>query len=184
MNIEIKNFLDKNIFLEIKNVLFQDRNFPWFYEDNIALKDRNQKRLYGFYHNFYYIDDIPYKSEYYPVIEPIVYKLFHLYSEKISLLRVRAGMNLIVDKKNIIHDPHIDYNFKHQTALLYMNTCDGSTIQYDIVEKKFVPRCWIQPEENKLLVFDGMTYHSSSTPTNNNRRIVININFKTKGDNE
>jgi len=33
------------------------------------------------------------------------------------------------------------------------------------------------PKANKMILFDGLRYHNSSTQTDDNLRIVMNINF-------
>ena len=32
--------------------------------------------------------------------------------------------------------------------------------------------------ENKLIIFDGLTYHASTTPTTTPRRVAINFNYR------
>ena len=34
------------------------------------------------------------------------------------------------------------------------------------------------PEENKLIIFNGLTYHASTTPTTTPRRVAINFNYR------
>lgn len=110
-----------------------------------------------------------------------------------SLIRLRCGM-FMKTEKNIIHPPHVDYDFQHTTAILYINESDGDTILYKEkydnsvnldardyyqmkLDYKVTEDVRISPKPNRMVIFDGLTYHSSSSPVNVNRRIVMNCNF-------
>jgi len=110
-----------------------------------------------------------------------------------SLIRLRCGMFLKSDK-NHIHPPHVDYDFDHLTAILYLNDSDGETIIYkekydssfgldakDYLHMKLnnsvTEDFRITPKANRMVIFNGLTYHSSSSPVNTNRRIAMNCNF-------
>jgi len=112
-----------------------------------------------------------------------------------NLIRLRCGM-FVKSDKNYIHPPHVDYEIPHKVALLYLNDSDGDTFLYNekydrgnefrlnprdyytmkLMEKVTVDMS-IKPKENTMVVFDGLTYHSSSSPVESSRRIVINCNF-------
>ena len=110
------------------------------------------------------------------------------------LIRLRCGMFLKSDK-NHIHPPHVDHDFDHLTAILYLNDSDGETIIYkekydssfgldarDYLQMKLHNNVTedfrVMPKANRMVIFDGLTYHSSSSPVNTNRRIAMNCNFK------
>jgi hypothetical protein len=101
-----------------------------------------------------------------------------------KVLRVRAGL-ITATEKTHYHRPHVDYPEPHYTALLYFTNCDGVTQFYN---EKFVegvePTLTIQkeifPEENKMILFDGHTYHNSSSQTDTVSRIAINFNILPK----
>lgn len=108
-----------------------------------------------------------------------------------SLIRMRTGM-FMKSESNHVHPPHIDYEFPHLVALLYINKTDGDTILYnekfedvgmnalDYYHLKLngvvTEQVRVSPKENTMVIFDGLTYHSSSSPTSD-RRIVCNFNF-------
>lgn len=110
-----------------------------------------------------------------------------------SLIRLRCGM-FMKSSKNHIHPPHIDYDFPHLVALLYVNDTDGDTILYkekydnshgldarDYYQMKLnyqvTEDIRVTPKPNRMVIFDGLTYHSSSSPVDSDRRIVMNCNF-------
>ncbi len=108
-----------------------------------------------------------------------------------SLIRLRCGMIMNSDT-NIVHNPHIDYEIPHMVAVYYLNETDGDTIlykekyvndglnaldYYDMkLNKQVTEDIRVSPKPNTMVIFDGMTYHSSSSPTRN-RRVVANFNF-------
>ena len=98
-----------------------------------------------------------------------------------EIVRIRCSCTTI-QSYNHIADPHVDTDFKHRTALFYLNDCDGDTImyreQYDpskgLDQTEYYTRYiktatvdyTIPPRANQMAWFDGLTYHSSNSPTN------------------
>lgn len=114
-----------------------------------------------------------------------------------QIIRIRCSVTGITSE-NHIADPHVDTDFPHRTALFYLNTCDGDTIMY---KEKFDPYqqldqseyrlqkigdCTVDytipPQANRMAWFDGLTYHSSNSPTNSAKRFIINVNYTVKPD--
>ena len=92
----------------------------------------------------------------------------------INLLDIKALIRIKINNyprtpKVIHHQDHVDYDFKHNGALFYVNSNDGLTVLKN--DKK------ISSVENKLLLFDSSEKHHSTTTSNTNRRITININY-------
>ena len=108
-----------------------------------------------------------------------------------ELVRIRAGM-MTRTPYTVVHDPHVDWESNHMTALYYVNDADGDTVFYDQVwdEQSNIPSWeWaktqaftvqkrICPKADSLVIFNGLQFHSSSTPTNTDHRIVLNFNWK------
>lgn len=116
-----------------------------------------------------------------------------LYEQKLSiskLIRIRAGLTTRTPHP-IIHAPHVDWDDNHMTGLYYVNSSDGDTIFYqerrdpdlDISsfdwskDRKFTVDQKVSPKADRFVLFDGAIYHSSTTPTNSDYRIVINFNW-------
>jgi len=97
-------------------------------------------------------------------------------------LRIKANILNKTDKQDHIHPPHIDMTAPHMVLLYYVNDSDGDTIIFD---QKYdggeVPMLTVnrtvKPRAGSAIVFDGLTYHSSSSPKDTEERIVLNINF-------
>jgi hypothetical protein len=110
-----------------------------------------------------------------------------------KIIRIRLGLHT-VSPVSRLGSPHVDYNLPHKTALIYLTSSDGDTLVYN---QKYDPNsntdtyqyfmetyqgrvsvaATSTPEENKMICFDGMHYHSSSSPTNSAKRVTININY-------
>ena len=121
-------------------------------------------------------------------------------TDDMTILRIRAGMFLRKDK-NIIHTPHVDFNHDHSfisnhfNIIYYFNTTNAPTYLYKETQKDFLNNVDFQEDphifaskynftkideslclENTAIKFDGNNYHSSSSPTDSQYRITLNIN--------
>ena len=152
-------FFKKNDFNKMKYIVTHP-NFNWYLQKSV-LETKKDKDIY-FTHTFFKENEI--RSPFYKdIIIPFIEKL------KIKKL-IRAKLNLYprTDKK-IIHGFHTDFKYKHNVALFYFNTNNGETLFRD---KKVIS------EENKIVIFDGSLEHSSTTCTNQNYRISLNVNYE------
>jgi hypothetical protein len=99
-----------------------------------------------------------------------------------QILRIKANILNKTDKQDHIHPPHVDMTTPHMVLLYYVNDSDGDTIIFhqkhssDQDPVLTVNRS-ISPKAGSAIMFDGLTYHSSSSPQYTEERIVININF-------
>jgi len=91
-----------------------------------------------------------------------------------DLLRVRHAVSTMVPKARI-HAKHIDTGFPHYVCLLYLLDSDGNTVLYQPDSNLVLTE--VQPKKNRLLIFDGALYHSSSPPSKHEHRIIGNYNF-------
>ena len=158
----IKNYLDKDLFNNLKNILFS-QHFPWYFKEHMTNTNTN-KDNYFFFHFFYhsYASSSPLFAEY---IIPILKKL-----NVISLIEARANL-LLKDKTIYQSNFHTDKKFKCNTAILYINTCNGYTVLDENEKIK------ISCDENKMLIFNSQIKHAAVSQTDVDRRIVINLNY-------
>lgn len=156
---EINNFLDKETFNHLKNLLFSNK-INWFYLNNMTSKGDH----YFFNHCFYNFHSAqsPFFEEY---IMPILKKL-----NAVALVEVRANL-VLKDKDTYLSNFHVDRSFKCKTSIFYLNTCNGYTL---LSENKKIK---IKSEENKMLIFDSQIEHAMESQTDVDRRIVINLNY-------
>ena len=199
LNNEITIF-DDFLDLEQFNVLqeqIMSMQFPWFYNKHVSMlpehnniQDPLAKETDGFHHVFYDKSDNA-KSFTFSILN----NLFIALEQKLNIstkdmLRIIASMktpkiNFTEQNYNL---PHIDYNFPHKSLIYYINDSDGDTRIFN--EKfvlthngsgigfrdKFHIRERVTPKSNRLLLIDGLIYHTASNPIEAERRVIININ--------
>lgn len=190
--ISIENFLPKSYQIDLYELTKTDE-FPWYW--NSTISGMNPLRYsgisstqYGFSHVLYDKPTGRYEnSPYQKFFRPMVYFIEEKFNVKVNeLLRIRLGLNTKVDPtENILHVPHTDYFVPHKTVLYYVNDSDGDTFLYNefynpeskVEPKEFTLNQRSTPQMGKAIFFDGLQYHSSSSPCKNLSRIAVNINF-------
>jgi hypothetical protein len=167
----IKNFLDKDFFKQIQNLILVkendievDNDFAWFQRKQMVTK--TNKDLGYFTHSFYNNNQI--NSNYYsPYIKPILEKL-----DCKAVIQVRANLTPSSFYKEDACEFHIDYPYQSKTAILYLNTCNGGT-EFKVDDKiEFV-----KAEENKIVIFDTNIQHRGTKSTDQDFRYIINFNY-------
>ena len=111
-----------------------------------------------------------------------------------GLKRIRFGLLTGADRK-IVNTPHVDFYEPHLTGLFYFNDSDGETVFYKKIhdlemDPHSVPQwvtTWaddpnavetkIECKENRLILFNGLNYHSSTRPTDVSKRVAMNFNI-------
>ena len=88
------------------------------------------------------------------------------------LLRIKANLRTITDKP-VQSDYHIDLdnceNIPYKTAIYYLNSNNG----YTLFENGYK----VPSVENRMLIFDGNTKHCGVSCTDQQSRVVLNINY-------
>jgi hypothetical protein len=193
MNIK-HNAIPHLAFQKIKMELFSDK-FPWYFIPSTAYPTLDQKHIardFSLGHTA--LRDGGKNSAWADILETAVLSaLSETTDENIIIHRIRVGL-ITATKKPYIHEPHVDFDFPHMTALFYLNDCDGDTIFYNelldpsknldsygyykkILKSKVTVQNTVTPTENTMAWFNGLQYHSSTTPTTKPRRLVINVNY-------
>jgi hypothetical protein len=199
--------MNDNIF-EIENIIPLDyqnyiekimlgSDFPWYYNPNLVSPD--QQLLHrvdnhqGFNHLFL---EAGKPSTYFQSVYPLVLSITsqECMTSANNLVRMRANLTLNAAGSSLQHHlPHIDTWRPHWVAIYYVNDSDGDTIIYnetndtynsgqtDInksLSNNFTIKRRVTPKKGKVLIFEGKYYHTSSWPTVNKCRSVININLE------
>jgi hypothetical protein len=105
-----------------------------------------------------------------------------------KIIRCIAGIQgvQVIREKNKICNIHINRETPHLVLLYYVNDADGETILFDktiddIQDENDMYLCErhefnvvnkITPKQGRILLFDGKTYHSASSPTTGIRCII------------
>jgi len=157
----IDNFLNKQDFLKIKEIVESD-DFPYFLQKDIVHINENNNELNCYFtHNIF--NQVNGFSSYYKLFLPLFEKINYK-----ALIRVKGNLYPRTEKLEQ-HEPHVDYDYEHKGAIFSINTNDGGTI-LNGNEK-------VDSIENRILFFDPSKEHSSTTTTNAKYRMNININY-------
>jgi len=178
--ITVKNFLPRSLHNLLKSKVYSN-SFPWFYAEDITGQSSDNTNG-GFSHTLFDGENLT-ASEFYKEFIPI-YACMHDISgiNPKDLLRMRIGF---LTPREVLkcNNPHVDYNKNHFTALYYFDNSDGDTYIFNercTEQQTKQPTIFetVRPEENKLVIFDGTRFHSSSNPNKFSRRTVLTINFE------
>ena len=157
----IDNFLSEEDFKQVTNIINNDM-FPWYF--NGAVADVQDTDNFYFTHIFYKDSKVESPN--------FNNALMHLLKKLPNGNLYRAKANLFErQNKQIINCKHVDLmdappNF--QTAVYYVNSNNGGTLLGDEL---------IQSKANRILIMKKNLEHASVGPTDEKRRIVININY-------
>ena len=170
---DIVDIFDQEI---IKNFLYDTGQ--WSFVKDVSMKDNKQQRP-GFKIMF---------NQLHPSIDLVLKNTIKkLKLKNPTLLEARTFLQLPLDKKYIgegVDTPHLDRTTPHWSFIYYVEDSDGDTIIYDYKSKnendipyfedvKELKR--ITPKQGKVIVFDGLYWHTAEQPTKN-KRCIINFN--------
>jgi hypothetical protein len=157
----IDDYLPKKLFKELKNKIMGNM-VPWFFQSEIN-KVHDKKDLSCYFTHLVFYNQTP-LSQIFPEINQI-------FREKLDVKSfIRIKLNCYPRTQKIeIHEPHVDENFEHKSAIFYINTNDGYTILDNKVK--------IESIENRVLFFKSYELHSSTSCTNQKARFNINFNY-------
>tara|TARA_B100001113_G_C20711428_1_gene449551 strand:- start:34 stop:570 length:537 start_codon:yes stop_codon:yes gene_type:complete len=156
----IDDCLDKDYFKFLQEQMMCP-DFPWLYQSEVANEGENKDDDFYFIHRIYENNNPV--STFWEPCEKLLQDL-----DVKALLRVRVLL-FVNQGKMIIHDDHVDYPFSHKTALLYVNSNNGST--------GFEDGSRVDSVENRVVLFDGSKPHNSSTCTDQKVRLVFSVNY-------
>ena len=179
----LENVLD-TAYLEHLQYLVRDE-ITWGCLTNSAYSNRHDDPdSYSFAHVLFEKQN-NYKSDFYPVFLPAILTILNKFNyKKYTMLRSRLGLTTKNGYQDITHPPHVDYSIPHKVIIFYINPSSGpTTIYQEKYTNNSTPATFnisnqVAPVANRSLMFDGAHYHSSSKPTTNNFRFVLNIDFQ------
>lgn len=152
------NYCDEKYINDLCNAVFSP-NFAWFYQNHVSgnINDKD------FYFTHCVFKHCRITSEIYDFLVPLLESL-----EIKSLIRIKFNLypNLGIHLDNA---PHVDYDFPHKGAILYLNSNNGFTV-LDNGEQ-------ISSIKNRLLLFNPSKEHYSTHCTDQKVRVNMNINY-------
>jgi hypothetical protein len=181
----VENFLPTAIFKRIKYTV-EGTNFQWRRFENFAgsaVKIPPYKVVDGFSNIVNVREDIT-TGIFLPLIDCIADELN---TTPHSIMR--AHVNLTTPQygwsTGDLGYPHIDDTEPHIVALYYLDDADGGTTLYNEfgpnTPQSFTMHKIVNPEPNKLVLFNGLRFHSANPPLTRRKRIIVNLNFRDTG---
>jgi len=186
----IDNIINEVEQLYLKKYLFNDCN--WSFIEDVSLENNLHQRRPGFKIIF---DKNNLNNVLYNVVLNTrkKLKLKPLYN-KDALLEVRSFLQLPLNKDYIgkgVDTPHLDRTEPHLVFLYYVTDSDGETVIYNYKSKdkndipffediKELKR--IKPKQGRVVVFDGLYWHTAEQPTKD-VRCIVNFNI-SNGNND
>lgn len=158
--IEIKdNYLDKELFARIKNLVLTSQNIPWFLQTNVSGEGLEE---HSYFTHLLFSNNRRNSNNFEDIVTPLFFVMG-------GRALIRAKLNLYPKTETLYHHKdHIDYNYEHKGAIFYLNTNDGYTVIGDTK---------VESVENRLLRFDPTIPHHSTTCTDANYRCNLNLNY-------
>ena len=158
----IDNFLDEDSF-EVLQQYFLSDTISWHLGNSITY-DKQGIDQYQFVHTFFDVGK-PYLNNWSNFLTPLFNKLQPKY-----ILRVKANCRPRTTNA-VLSNYHTDMDLHQQTAIFYLNTNNGYTkFQDNTLED-------VPSVANRLLTFYGGLKHSGASCTDQNTRILLNINY-------
>ena len=180
---------------KIKNVLigeetFNDYYFPWYFTQDVTnQKDKNSQKRSALTHQYVISEDDTntvgtIDSVFHDLFIPLLNKACNkVDKQNISIIKGRSFLQLPINYKGKKEDtPHIDIIDSHFVMLYYVCDSDGDTIIYNEQKKSdnYTVQKRITPKQGRVVIFDGMYWHTAEQPTKD-IRCIINFNISTNG---
>ena len=164
--------------------------FPWYYISDITDSDHEStfQGRFGFTHQYVTPEDgicCPFHNLFLGLIQNSCKKL------KIKEIDVLNGRSFLQTPTNIPKDkvdsPHVDLVVPHFVMLYYVCDSDGDTIIYN--EKTKFAACYpdsemnftikkkVSPKQGRVVLFDGIHWHTAEQP-NHNLRCIVNYDLR------
>ena len=165
----IENFLPEEEFSKLEKRILYNSNFPWYLNNKVSAYEeddtdfRNIMGVHPIYNSYQpvspFYNNCIYLLDRITELGPDTYR---------ALLRLRV--NFYPHAPELFeHGMHVDFDFEHNGAILYLNTCDGYTKLEDGTK--------IASVRNRLLVHNPYLKHCSTNTTDTKARFLININY-------
>ena len=190
------NIISKTYLTKLVDNIF---DYNWKFCSNLTY---GNEEIYVNLQDFEYGFNAVLTTEQIYFILPLILETCDLSNIEISNLnqisRITPRLQTMLSSNNAINDIHTDKEKNHYVIIFYPHNIDGDTILYNqttsdlnfskyenmnFKEKKEATKNFtilekITPKENRVVVFNGNRYHSSSSPSKGPRCIInINIDF-------
>ena len=189
--------------------LTKSMSFPWFIQRDIyksklvdeeehrAAPDKNTVNTIQLGHIVYDMNKTPKENS---TVWSLCEKALEHIAEKlpehfVSIIPIRSKFNLLLNNTNCLQSPkkyntpHVDSRWWDSYSMVYyVNSADGDTVIFNEEDGPDAPerpqdltiKQRITPVQNRIVLFKGTHYHTSSNPIKSEHRIVMNTTFHNK----
>ena len=166
-----------------------EEEFPWYYTSDVtdASHEGPFQGRFGFGHEYVTAEEgviSNFQNLFLGLIKNSCKKL------KIKKVDVLQGRSFLSTPTNIpkedVDTPHVDMVAPHFVMLYYVRDSDGDTIIYNEKTKfddctpeniKFTIKKKVSPKQGRVVLFNGIHYHTAEQP-NHNLRCIVNYNLR------
>lgn len=183
--IVLENLLSKT-YLKNTQTLLSGHHFPWYWNHGTLSKPQPGD-VPQLTHTFF--NDQNVISDWFTQVQPIINFVEKELNIQVQPVRIKANMmyKLPHDVTQVANPPHVDQQYdpdpSYFSFVFYPYDCEGDTLlcnefypQEDT--SKLTLHKTNTPKENSCVFFNSNRYHSSSSPTVSDRRIIINFVVK------
>lgn len=122
----------------------------------------------------------------YFLFEPVIYEMGAKLDIDFELVMQTRAFMITPGTPDVIDKAHVDFTLYHIAMLYYVNDSDGDTIFFNEAyqendqdfydPEQFTIYKRVTPKKGRIVVFNGLRYHSSTHPSSN-YRLIINTNL-------
>jgi hypothetical protein len=188
----VHNAIPDSMFNNIRENLFS-RDFPWYYTSTAHDTKSLDYKDYSWSH-MVFTDEKNFNSSTESAISTAIISAMAMACKPISkILRIRLAL-ITASESNYVNSPHVDATTEHKVGLIYLNTTNGKTVIYnekydysssldmiryreEVLKNNMTIMETSNCEANKMILFDGSHFHSSTIHTDVPRRLTINFNY-------
>tara|TARA_Y100000004_G_scaffold197178_1_gene270226 strand:+ start:2246 stop:2833 length:588 start_codon:yes stop_codon:yes gene_type:complete len=160
--------------------------FIYHFTRDISTDSSSKVKNFGFSRQLKWNSEENFDPFHYMMIPLLNEAFFRIKKEISHIFRGRIFMSTS-GTPNEIDMAHVDDSIYHMVLLYYVNDSTGDTYLFEefheentdidlISPDKLTIKDTVTPKKGRVLIFNGLRYHSSSRPKLNNR-IVINYNL-------
>ncbi len=167
-----------------------EEDFPWYYTSDItdATHDGPFQGRFGFSHQYVNTEEGIISDFHNLFLGLIKNSCKKINVKKVDVLQGRSFLSTPTNiPKDDVDTPHVDLVAPHFVMLYYVCDSDGDTIIYN--EKTKFGACYpdnemnftikkkVSPKQGRVVLFDGIHYHTAEQP-NHNLRCVVNYDLR------
>ena len=166
-----------------------EEDFPWYYTSDITDNSHEGpfQGRFGFCHQYVNTEDGIISNFHNLFLGLIKNSCKKLKMKKVDILQGRSFLSTPTNiPKDNVDTPHVDLHSPHFIMLYYVCDSDGDTIIYNEKTKfadhspdeiDFTIKKKVSPKQGRVVLFNGIHYHTAEQP-NNNLRCIVNYDLR------